>query len=250
MENNLNAPERNSTKGINFSFDEFEISEESFKPVTKGLGFHQEQKRVSTSVKLVQKEISKAPTHSLLNEISKPNKETVKNTIPTGLEAFYGTKGTPKQVSALSENEIDLIVDKKIIEENKYSLASGVSQLTAWLIDLALVASFSAITTVVLILVSGMSFQSFLKVVPMVDLITFSSVLFSIYYLLYFTILELNVSPGKTILGIRLMRTDDQEVSVKNTFIRALVSLLSFVALFLPMVIDFQGRLSDTKVVK
>ena len=51
-------------------------------------------------------------------------------------------------------------------------------------------------------------------------------------------------------MGIRLLRTNDKNVEVKHTFTRALISLLSFVALFLPMVIDFQGRLSDTKVVK
>jgi len=51
-------------------------------------------------------------------------------------------------------------------------------------------------------------------------------------------------------MGIRLLKTDNTNVSVKNTFTRALVSLLSVVALFLPMLLDFQGRLSDTKVVK
>jgi uncharacterized RDD family membrane protein YckC len=62
-------------------------------------------------------------------------------------------------------------------------------------------------------------------------------------------VLDLTGSPGKTIMGIRLLKLDNKEVTVKNTFTRSAVSLLSFIALFLPMVIDFQGRLSDTKTV-
>ena len=93
-------------------------------------------------------------------------------------------------------------------------------------------------------------FQILSRLISTQDLIVFTSSIFSIYYLLYFTILDLSTSPGKTIMGIRLLRTDNKNVAVKNTFIRALISLVSSVALFLPMLLDFQGRLSDTKVVK
>ena len=67
---------------------------------------------------------------------------------------------------------------------------------------------------------------------------------------MYFSILDLSNSPGKTILGIRLVKSDDTQVSAKQTFTRALITLLSGVALFLPTLLDFQGRLSETKVVK
>ncbi len=175
----------------------------------------------------------------MLNEISTSNKSVATKAVPSGLEAFYGQTN-------LQEFEDKKVEEKVSIPAKKIVLASNFSQFFAWVIDLVLVASFSLVTTILLILVSGMSFQSFLKIIPILDLTIFSSVLFSIYYLLYFTVLDLSATPGKIIMGIRLLRTNDKNVEVKHTFTRALVSLLSFVALFLPMVIDFQGRLSDT----
>lgn len=238
---------------ISVNLDEFEISEESFKPVTKGLGFHNDQKRAAAfkpapkEIKPFASSLPKTNTHALLNEISTTNKTTSSKVVPSGLEAFYGAK--PEVVSNL-ETGPNPLFEKEIAELKKVQLASSTAQLFAWTIDLLLVSSFAFVTTLLLILVSGMSFQSFIRIVPAEDLIVFGSVLFSIYYLLYFTILDLSGTPGKTIFGIRLVRANDKQVEVKHTFTRAFISLLSFVALCLPMIIDFQGRLSDTKVVK
>lgn len=241
--------EGSKNPNIKINLDEFDISEDSFKPVTKGLGFHNENKKLN-SFKSAPKEIkpvlaknNKVSTQSLLNDISSVNKTAATKSVPSGLEAFYG-QGAKLEVE---EKKFD---EKISIPAKKLELASNIAQFSAWIIDLLLVCSFSLVTTILLILVSGMSFQSFLKIIPAIDLVIFSSVLFSIYYLLYFTVLDLSATPGKIIMGIRLVRANDKSVEVKHTFTRALVSLLSFVALFLPMVIDFQGRLSDTKVVK
>ena len=241
--------EGSSNPNIKVNFDEFDISEDSFKPVTKGLGFHHENKKVNAfksspkEVKPTNIKSQKMPTHALLNEISNKNKTVANKVVPSGLEAFYGQTNT----NEMFETKVE---EKVVIPAKKLELASNMAQLSAWIIDVLLVSSFSIVTTILLISVSGMSFQSFLKVIPVLDLTIFSSVLFSIYYLMYFTVLELSATPGKIIMGIRLVRTNDKNVEVKHTFTRAIVSLLSFIALFLPMIIDFQGRLSDTKVVK
>lgn len=241
--------EGSKNPNIKINLDEFDISEDSFKPVTKGLGFHHENKKINTfkstpkEIKQLSAKSNKLSTKSLLNEISTSNKSVATKSVPSGLEAFYGQ-------SNKAEFEEKKVVEKNSAPVRKLELASNLSQFSAWIIDMLLVASFSLVTTILLILVSGMSFQSFLKIIPILDLAIFSSVLFSIYYLLYFTVLDLSATPGKIIMGIRLIRTNDKNVEVKHTFTRAFVSLLSFVALFLPMVIDFQGRLSDTKVVK
>jgi len=241
--------EGSKNPNIKINLDEFDISEDSFKPVTKGLGFHHENKKLNSfkstpkETKSVLTKNNKISTQSLLNEISTANKKVATKSVPSGLEAFYGQTN----IVEMEERKIE---EKISVPTKKLELASNFSQFSAWVIDMLLVASFSLVTTILLILVSGMSFQSFLKVIPMLDLTIFSSVLFSIYYLLYFTVLDLSATPGKIIMGIRLVRTNDKSVEVKHTFMRALVSLLSFVALFLPMIIDFQGKLSDTKVVK
>lgn len=242
-----------NTSPMQVNLDEFNINEDSFKPMTKGLGFHHEQKRKSftPAPKEAKSFNSTKPNRpsALLSPLSNQSKVATASQLPSGLEAFYGTSTNTN--SQMKEEAIKLDDQKNKMEITlNYPLASNTSQLLAWLIDLSLVASFVAITGIFLVLASGIQFSILMKLISPQDLAIFTASIFSIYYLLYFTILDLSVSPGKTILGIRLLRVDETNVSVKNTFTRALVSLLSGIALFLPLLLDFQGRLSDTKVVK
>lgn len=245
---------------LEVNLDEFNISEDSFRPMTKGLGFHQDQKR--SSFKPAPKEVKAFGTartqpkaSTLLGSLPGSQAATAgAMQTPSGLEAFYGTKGNPgNQIQNTIQTQLEKKSDlneEKIETKIIYKAASIGAQFSAWAIDLLVIASFVAVTAALLVFASGIQFQMFTRLVSTQDLIVFMAAMFSIYYLLYFTILDLSVSPGKTIMGIRLLRTDNKNVSVKNTFTRALVSLLSSVALFLPMLLDFQGRLSDTKLVK
>lgn len=250
----LSSPK--SSAPIQVNLDEFNISEDSFKPMTKGLGFHQEQKR--SSFKPAPKEVKpfgvarkdmKAST--VLSTLSSQNATTASQHMPTGLEAFYGTKGNPgnQNQQNILEKKLDLN-DLKTETKIVSKLAPMSLQLFAWAIDLLVVASFVAVTGALLVFASGIQFEMLARLISNQDLLAFTAAIFSIYYLLYFTILDLSASPGKTIMGLRLLRSDNGNVSVKHTFTRALISLLSSIALFLPMLLDFQGRLSDTKVVK
>jgi uncharacterized RDD family membrane protein YckC len=246
------------TPPIQINLDEFNICEDSFKPMTKGLGFHQEQKR--TTFKPAPKEVKAfgvartQPKASVVLSSMAGSQASVAASqhIPTGLEAFYNAKGNPGN-QIINQNITETTVEKneaKVGFKSSLKTASMTAQFTAWIIDLLVIASFVAVTGALLVLASGIQYHVFVHLISLQDAILFTSAIFSIYYLLYFTILDLSSSPGKTILGIRLTRLDNKNVTVKNTFVRALVSLLSSVALFLPMLLDFQGRLSDSKVVK
>ncbi|MDD4976262.1 MAG: RDD family protein [Bacteriovorax sp.] len=245
---------------IQVNLDEFNISEDSFKPMTKGLGFHQDQKRAS--FKPSSKEVKPFGTArtqpkaaAMLSSLAggQAAKASAQH-LPTGLEVFYGAKGNPgNQNQIKNQNILETKLDfseEKIETKTTYKTASVGAQFFAWVVDLLVVVSFVAVTGALLVFASGIQFQIFARLISTQDLIVFTAAIFSIYYLLYFTILDLSASPGKTIMGIRLLRADNKNVTVKNTFTRALISLLSSVALFLPMLLDFQGRLSDTKLVK
>lgn len=243
-------------KPIQVDLDEFQISEDTFKPMTKGLGFHQDTKR--PSFKPAPKEVKafgspKASINSALNTLPSstlPNKATAQvNHLPSGLEAFYGPTATPKTEAP---NLFDQTKKEEVQSEKVTSkkTAAQTSQFLAWTIDILVIASFVVLTGVLLVWASGIEFNMYSRLISTQDLAAFGAAIFSIYYLLYFTILDLSATPGKTIFGIRLVKINGAEVSVKHTFVRALVSLLSGIALFLPMLLDFQGRLSDTKVVK
>ena len=86
---------------VHFNFDEFNISEDSFKPMTKGLGFHQEQKR--SSFKQVSKDVkpfgpsrTQVKASNILKSIDSQNSVITSKHVPSGLEAFYGAKGNPR----------------------------------------------------------------------------------------------------------------------------------------------------------
>ncbi len=240
---------------LEVNLDEFMISEESFKPMTKGLGFHHDQKR--PSFKPAPKEVKVFGAQS--SAAFKPNVTATLNTlnsstmakasahVPTGLEAFYGQSSTSSQ--AQNNLVIGQPEEVKPVKIN-YKTAPLFTQFAAWITDLLVIASFVAITGALLVLASGIELKMYSRLISFKDLIAFSAAIFSIYYLLYFTILDLSASPGKTMMGLRVVRNDGKSLSVKYTFNRALISLLSAIALFLPLVLDFQGRLSETKVVK
>jgi uncharacterized RDD family membrane protein YckC len=229
---------------IVMSFDDFEISAESFKPVTKGLGFHQDQKKTNFKP-VIHAKIETSRISGPLTKISQEIETKINKQAPMGLEAFYGAASPQTQTS--TEKEIKLEISKPFeIPED----VPAIMQFSAWLIDLAVVLALVAITAACLVLASGLNYSLISKLVTKSDLILFSATIFSIYYILYFTILDLSGSPGKIILGIKLTTTDSSQIAIKNTFTRSLVSLLSILGFCLPMLLDFQGRLSDTKIEK
>ncbi len=233
-----------SNKPISLTFDDFDISAESFKPINKGLGFHHDTKKTNfrpvTTIK-----VEKIKSLGPLNNLSSDLESRIKKQTPSGLEAFYGSTSIINNPVTISELAI---ADKQ--SNDQVINASAISQFTGWIIDLAVILSLVAVTSISLVLASGMNFQVLLKLISKTEIIIFTTTVFSLYYILYFTIVELSNSPGKIILGIRLIHTDGNTITIKNTFFRAVVSLLSIILLCLPMIIDFQGRLSDTKVVK
>lgn len=242
-----------SKNAVQINFDDFEISENSFKPVTKGLGFHHEQKRQNsfrTTPKEIKNNSATKSLHPLLNDLDTNNQKKVGANVPSGLEAFYGKAPEHKKVEEVKLADTTTLLSNNEVQYIEKKNASIVLTFAAWAIDLLVVLAFSIITTTLLVWASGINFNTFLRIVPMEDTIIFSAILFSIYYMLYFTILELNGTPGKTIFGLKLVTLSNRPITVRHTFIRSIVSLLSFVALFLPMLVDFQGRLSETKVIK
>lgn len=240
-----------------FNFDDFEISEETFKALDKGLGFHHENKK--NQLKLTPKttssiKTSKSSRVKSLDTLIQKEAVAVPSTssaVP-GLEAFYGNSTA---VSDDTGSELALI--KQSLDETNSTMlishsneASSISRLLAWTIDFALVSALVVITTSSLVFASGMKIEQLLNFISVQEWSIFLVTLFSIYYLFYFSILDLSSTPGKTLFGVRVQTIDKSELTFKRTLARSFVSLLSVFLLGLPMILDFQGRLTDTKVAK
>ena len=57
-------------------------------------------------------------------------------------------------------------------------------------------------------------------------------------------------SPGKSLFNIRVVSLDGKDIKMKNAFLRSFITVISSMAFFLPLFMDFHGKLSDTKLVK
>lgn len=261
---------------INFD-DEFEISEDSFKPMTKGLGFHHEQKKTAYQKNAkVQKmtlrsknEAKIAPSQFLKNsQISTGSINNENSMNGTGLEAFYQTEATSnlgrtvKHKKNSSEEKTmmsELLSDTSSANDEKELLLSSavdnknapaLSQAFAFLLDLAVVVSFVAISVLLIIQLSGLDSAVIIRSFKGIEALGYVSLIFSLYFLLYFSIFDLGASPGKSIFNLKVVKNNSRsELSLKDSSLRSLISLLSIVTLFLPLLLDFQGRLTETKVV-
>jgi uncharacterized RDD family membrane protein YckC len=243
VSNSLPTVSETSKNQISLSFDDFEINAESFKPVTSGLGFHKDQKKASFKP-MPQVKLEKANHKAPLNNILSTNELKIKNSGPSGLEAFYGTAATVRE-----ERTLEMEIGTKKISRKEKEASQG-AQFSAWMIDLFIILSSVVITGAALGLASGIDFKLLAQLVTKQDLLIFGGTVFSIYYMLYFTILDLSNSPGKSMMRVKLSTTDGQSLSVQHTFTRSLVSVISIFIFCLPLLLDFQGRLSDTKIIK
>jgi len=267
-QNNLNV-DQSQPKKVPFQFDDFSddfnIDENSFKPVTKGLGFHQESARKqftpaqikATKLSTQPSSMSSLPTAKLPKtanfELGKSVARNVEEKSSLALSGASASKGALAafygEAELKIEEKIEMKESKKDMGKNRVE-ANAVNQFLAFVVDILLVLSFTVATIAALVAVSRIDVQILFKVISIQDQIIFGSSLFIIYYLLYFTILDLNASPGKSLMKMRLYTASGKNVAVKHTFSRALITLLSLPALMLPTVLDFQGRLSGTKVFK
>ncbi len=235
------------TKKKSLTIANFDFSDEiddlnnlDFKPINKGLGFHREEKSIPKKMASTLTPIS--ARNQPRPELNTLEKEYIAER-PVELAAFYNSKLEEPSVNRINET----VIQKNIIEEQP---APVLLQMTAWLIDTVFVFIVLVLTLSVLSFVSGIELSYFGEMVSRPEISIYMAGLFCIYYLLYFTILDLAGTIGKSMMGIKLTTVNNKPLRVRHTFVRAFISLTSFLAVGLPLVMDFQGRLSETKVVR
>jgi len=246
MENQTpNTNDQAKDVNITFSSSEFNLDDFDFKPLNEGLGFHHEERKngilPQSNTKAQNISVTRSTRPAVAKALGVSNQAVVKNGLESmnSLSAFY------------SEGQAESVSEEKSIEEVvKLETARPLLQFAAWLVDVLLVLAISSFLLGLFVLVSGLSFIQFYQLVGMNDLLLFGSVSYSIFYLSYFSILDLQSTPGKSLFKLKLVREDNVDTLLKDSFLRAFITLISFVTLGLPCLIDFQGKLTDTKVVK
>ncbi len=244
---NLNSNENKQNKDVVFN-NEFNLDDFDFKPLNEGLGFHHEERKngILPQANKRNQHISVTRENSSTTRTSNlgvSNEGITRNGLESmnSLSAFYSESQVIEEAPKLKASDFE----PKAVE---IKVTSSTKQFSAWLIDVLVVACITTGLMALFVAVSGLSISQFFEVIGQKDLIIFTSVSFSIFYLSYFSILDLQATPGKSLLKIRLVREDGKGILLKDSFLRSFITLLSFVTLGLPCLIDFQGKLTDTKV--
>ncbi len=236
-----------SLKIPNFDFsDEIDdLDNFNFKPINEGLGFHREKKEIKRKP-IVRRGLGPVAARNQ----PLPDHNSLRQGPAQGhageLTAFYNS-------SVKQDNSFTLKKENKIEVsqlQRKEVLASLPLQIAAWLVDIILISLAMALTLWTLALASGLETSLLTKMMIEREVLFYVISLFIIYFLLYFSVLDLVGTFGKTLVGIRLYTTGGQPLRIKHTFIRSLVTLTSFIAIGLPLLMNFQGRLSETKVLR
>lgn len=222
------------------SFD-FDLDNLEFKPINKGLGFHQKGK---------EKTQKRATARTVNKTVARPararNVQSTKaesNISRSSLDSFYNSE--PSERINKIDARIDIKSEPDVVSENFLGKA-----FAAWIIDLGIVAFFLFVTGLFLVLASGINLSLIETVLASNEIYAFGGLLFVFYYYLYFTILDVSGSPGKNTMSIKIVGQDTQPVRMKQLFVRTTVSLLSLPLLGLPLLIDAHGKMSRTKLVK
>ncbi|MBL6990037.1 MAG: RDD family protein [Bacteriovoracaceae bacterium] len=239
---------------------ELDVDNFDFRPINRGLGFHQEKKKKPIIIR-------KSEPMPKFNSINHPAK-VKKSTLPPGktyankqvrrdsLKSFYEAGTTLDRTSNSTDtNKIKEKFSNKAKSKNKSKTKSASNlifhlQFAAWFVDFIIVTLLVAVTCVLFAVSLDVEIAQLKTIFYKNNLLIELSILFLVYYTTYFTILDVSSTPGKTLFKIELTNSKGKKASIGQCFIRATVVLFSFMALFLPLIIDFQGKLSDTKISK
>ena len=220
--------------------EEFNLDEVSFKPLTKGLGFHKKDppKAVisSTQVKPSQTQ----------------NKFRVNQALPSKGQESLGTFYEHSNIwpSKGVDDSVHEEGEPNITENNSLRNASFLEQLSSYAVDFLIVITLTSVTFLCFFYFSPIKANELLGFLMSVSFLKAFFILFSVFYITYFSFLDLDGTPGKTLFNLRLVALNDEHLTFKHTFLRSLITLSSFLVAFLPLIVDFQGKLSDSKLVK
>ncbi len=220
-------------------FDDFD--DLKFKPVTKGLGFHHQEKN---EIKKFNR-VTPLESANLRDGISSTTQASSPSAISKNdLALFYGEQ---------NNSEIDLprsFDGRDAISRPVRESASHASRIVAGIIDETVVLLMTASTLLGFALLLGGKLELIFHRLPWHDLIFYSVALYSIYFTSYFTILDPQATLGKSLLKIRVVcKRGDEKMTFSLSFIRALICCFAPIALFIPYFLDWQGKATDTDVI-
>lgn len=241
MDMQTNSPSPRPAPVADELFDDFD-----FKPLSKGLGFHHANKseeavREATRV-MVERSAPARPTAPARpqhpfeqHRLAQTTVEAPRDFVQNDLALFYAAKAEPQ-----------IQIEEAFVP---VQIASKSQRLAAFTADMLVVGGLTAGTLQTVALLTGLDVWNELLVLEP-TMITSIVLLFSGYFLLYFTLLEKfqGKSLGKDLMGLTLETTHRPQMT--TLFMRSLITLVGFLSLGLTNAVDLPGMITSTRVIR
>lgn len=225
--------------------DQFLNDDFEFKPLTSGLGFHNQAKTI---------EVNKTPD-PVMRQTGMPKTSMPRSTqaaqimrghqemdpFSSDLSLFYGKESlTPVQFP-----------ETAVKEEISYKKATGSERVLSYLIDLSFLLALNSMIMVFVAWNVGMDLTELFAQYPD-EMTPIAVTLFCGTYLIYFSVFEKTSSStlGKSFLNLRVMTSENKNASWLTLLMRSVMGLANFISLGLFSYFDLANKVTNTKVVR
>lgn len=228
-----------------FDIDKLFDDQNAFKPLTKGLGFHhslKSEKEVSISLK--------KSSEMLKNDLEKRAK-TLNSSVNLHNETLDRGDLSPFYKSDFpTKEEVHPTFEQEIIKGPREAVMG--KRLGAWLIDAFLVTSMYLVTLILITFISSLDFKLLLDTQVALSFLKETAPLFVFYYLFYFSFFDKTEysTIGKRALSLRVCDEKGSAITMYQAFLRSFLTLVSLATLGLFSMLDFQSKMTETKVIE
>lgn len=227
---------------------DFELDNISFKAVTKGLGFHHDKKPPVTKEAIKNHVIQKRELNTDSNNFFIDSSTLDTGVTPAELDIFYNNKveNTFHSGNLGAVDQIPLPTESVV--SDKYINAALWKRFISWPIDCLVILTVTAVTILSFFYIAGIDFDLAKKVVNE-DSILLIGALFILYYTLYFSVMDLKSSIGKSVFNMSVLTNEETHPTFQKTFFRSILSLIGIALALFPFIFRVHDKITKTKVV-
>ncbi len=225
------------------------LNDLDFKPITEGLGFHhslKEQKQVKTDLKS-QSENLKRDLDARVKQMQSQSIQSEKPVQMGELAAFYETE---KQ--GISKDLNDLIsVEAETSEVADVTETLYMARMIAWFIDITIISSVMLLMATAIYISSGISISLSEIANSREELALSAGVLFSLFYVFYFTVLDMTKfsTLGKRTMGLTVI-SSSKRVNLLQSTIRSILTLAGIPFFGMLSILRLVDTASKTRIIK
>jgi uncharacterized RDD family membrane protein YckC len=153
-----------------------------------------------------------------------------------------------------NEKNIEVNQDLSLASDINMELVEGgtIERFGAWILDQALILSSISLLFMFVAVFTKVDLWTVASLIGVSDLVLISFSFYFLFSIFYFSFLDrTNFSTiGKRIMGLKVVDYKGKNIDLISSFYRSGLSLLSLLTMGLMAIVDFQSKITTTRVVK